>query len=44
MYEREIETRSVEETKKYQYDQLKNMIQRIYDNVPFYRKKWMNIR
>lgn len=39
MYEREIETRSVEETKKYQYDQLKNMIQRIYDNVPFYRKK-----
>lgn len=39
MYEKDIETMSLENIENYQFEQLKKMLQRIYDKVPFYREK-----
>lgn len=46
MYEKDIETMSLENIEDYQLEQLKKMLHNIYDKVPFYKEKMkeQNIR
>ena len=38
-FQKEIETAPVEEIKKIQSEKLVKQVRRVYDNVPYYRKK-----
>ena len=40
-YQKEIETMSYEEMKKLQSEKLVKQVRHVYENVPYYRAKWM---